>query len=306
MKKIVALVLSLVMVLGLATTAMAAPDTYDMYETTIANYAAGKLTATATAFRTGYTVDKVPAVQNADGSGNLEYYNVNNNGLYFVKTTAPTIADYAITAAGKTDILFYLAQVSEEEVKYVAEASAFTSFGQSCGQIYQVDKDIEYVMISKSSEVAVEKFGVYAVNADFAGDYSVLVGGEIVSVDAPKLAENTVLTVDGLLGHKWAVTGVKADTTGKTQPTEVKCLNCGAVVTKFYDAATKVPAGSIPTKVDGYDYWFVAPLAGATTTPVVDGDKVESAETFDAGIAMYVGMSVMAAAGSAVVLKKKD
>ena len=35
-------------------------------------------------------------------------------------------------------------------------------------------------------------------------------------------------------------------------------------------------------------------------------DKVESAETFDAGIAMYVGMSVMAAAGSAVVLKKKD
>ena len=36
-------------------------------------------------------------------------------------------------------------------------------------------------------------------------------------------------------------------------------------------------------------------------------DKVQSAATFDAGIAMYVGMSVMAAAGSAVVIgKKKD
>ena len=36
-------------------------------------------------------------------------------------------------------------------------------------------------------------------------------------------------------------------------------------------------------------------------------DKVTSADTFDAGIAMYVGMSVMAAAGSAVVIgKKKD
>ena len=45
-------------------------------------------------------------------------------------------------------------------------------------------------------------------------------------------------------------------------------------------------------------------LPSGTTTPSTD--KVQSAETFDAGIAMYVGMSVMAAAGSAVVLKKKD
>ena len=50
------------------------------------------------------------------------------------------------------------------------------------------------------------------------------------------------------------------------------------------------------------------PGAGAGVSAGSDaaGDKVESAETFDAGIAMYVGMSVMAAAGSAVVLKKKD
>ena len=48
----------------------------------------------------------------------------------------------------------------------------------------------------------------------------------------------------------------------------------------------------------------LATTAFAAPTPA--GDKVESAETFDAGIAMYVGMSIMAAAGSAVVLKKKD
>ena len=47
-------------------------------------------------------------------------------------------------------------------------------------------------------------------------------------------------------------------------------------------------------------YWTAAVAAPEAT------DKVESAQTFDAGIAMYVGMSVMAAAGSAVVLKKKD
>ena len=49
---------------------------------------------------------------------------------------------------------------------------------------------------------------------------------------------------------------------------------------------------------------FVADAA-AVEAPAAS-DKVESAQTFDAGIAMYVGMSVMAAAGSAVVLKKKD
>ena len=45
---------------------------------------------------------------------------------------------------------------------------------------------------------------------------------------------------------------------------------------------------------------------GGTTTGTNTTDKVTSADTFDAGIAMYVGMSVMAAAGSVVVLKKRE
>ena len=48
------------------------------------------------------------------------------------------------------------------------------------------------------------------------------------------------------------------------------------------------------------------PSGGTVVTPSTD-KTVTSADTFDAGIAMYVGMSVMAAAGSAVVIgKKKD
>ena len=61
---------------------------------------------------------------------------------------------------------------------------------------------------------------------------------------------------------------------------------------------------------NGTPYDLVITSAGGSYVPVVPStpstDKVTSAETFDAGIAMYVGMSVMAAAGSAVVLKKKD
>ena len=304
MKKIVALVLSLVMVLGLATTAFGAADTYDSYRTDAQTIVAGKLVAGAQPAFT-VTIEKVAAQANSDGSGNLEYYTVNGSN-YYLKTTEPTVVDYAITAHGKTDILFYLTQVTAADVEYVAEAALFTNFGQSCGQLYQVNKENVYYSVTKASAGAgVAKFGVYVEDAD-NGTVSVLAGNEIVKLNATAVdATNTALTVDEILAHNWAVVGVKATTAG-TEPTEVKCLNCGASVTKFYDAATKVPAGSVPTQVPGYNYWFVAPLAGATTTPAVDGDKVESAETFDAGIAMYVGMSVMAAAGSAVVLKKKD
>ena len=61
-------------------------------------------------------------------------------------------------------------------------------------------------------------------------------------------------------------------------------------------------AGYNTTGYINYDLYLIGAVASAPAAT----DKVESAQTFDAGIAMYVGMSVMAAAGSAVVLKKKD
>ena len=87
----------------------------------------------------------------------------------------------------------------------------------------------------------------------------------------------------------------------------VKCVDCKAtwnvltakqVAAMAPSAYTKLTTGA--AEVIGL-YIPVTVVSTGTTT-----DKVESAETFDAGIAMYVGMSVMAAAGSAVVLKKKD
>lgn len=87
----------------------------------------------------------------------------------------------------------------------------------------------------------------------------------------------------------------------------VKCVDCKAtwnvltakqVAAMAPSAYTKLTTGA--AEVIGL-YIPVTVVSTGTTT-----DKVTSAETFDAGIAMYVGMSIMAAAGSAVVLKKKD
>ena len=101
----------------------------------------------------------------------------------------------------------------------------------------------------------------------------------------------------------------KAVTGGKTVVTSVFCEECKAsfafVEGDVADAVAKFGAGNyVDTGLNNVKDIFVAKVA-APVAPEA-GDKVESAETFDAGIAMYVGMSVMAAAGSAVVLKKKD
>ena len=102
--------------------------------------------------------------------------------------------------------------------------------------------------------------------------------------------------------HTYAVNTY--NTTDKSVAT-LKCSVCKQVFTVLTPAQVKTMAPSAFTvaTVGNTDY-FIAVATAPVVTPSTD--KVTSAETFDAGIALYVGMSVMAAAGSAVVLKKKD
>lgn len=58
----------------------------------------------------------------------------------------------------------------------------------------------------------------------------------------------------------------------------------------------------VPTYYGWSGYY---PVVGGTSSSTAD-KTVTSAKTFDAGIGLYVAMSVMAAAGSAVVLKKRE
>ena len=298
MKKIVALVLSLVMVLGLATTAVAyTEDTYDLYkaDATMSAMMAAKTPATN---YDGVTVAETGAKANTDGSGNVAYLTIAGT-TYATKTTAPTVSSYAVCADGKTDVLYYVnlsATSTPDAFYYSEEVKAFSNWGLKCGQF----DNTAFTAAQKADDYYMgSDFKVYrAVDATGDENTNVLLDGTVVSGTA------LGYTID----HSFVANNFKYDaTTGANVPTSAICTTCLMESTAIYKDG-KAPAGSLvkPLNANGdTTTWVVVPGAAAAAPSTPAGDKVESAETFDAGIAMYVGMSVMAAAGSAVVLKKK-
>ena len=265
MKKIVALVLSLVMVLGLATTAFGAAA-YDLYD------------ANGDAVEESITVTAVEAFDE-DGTGNIAYYTLQGASVYygkFVECKRAEATNY-VTLAGNEGVYKYLKAATVVEYDYTAVP--FTAIGKDCGELNLTAKDKAYVVTDEDGNKTFYK-------KVEGGQTVLMVDGDLVTVSSAGTPKN----------HTWVVTAYNED----EEPTTVKCKDCDVVGTCY---ATKLaaPAGSTFDAVQVGTYWVVVGAA-----PAADSDKVESAETFDAGIAMYVGMSVMAAAGSAVVLKKKD
>ena len=300
MKKIVALVLSLVMVLGLATTAFAVADTFDLYQAD---------SGMATAMKTpngmdfaGYEIDEVGAKSYTDGSGNVAYMVFTKTGAatrYGVKTTAPTTTSYAVTAAGKTDVLYYVdlavAGTAAGNYEYSDTCDVAGAFGYKCGEVapnvatFVANPLATYFVLDDDVTVCESKASV----AD--KQYNFLVGDKVYS--------GTI--VGKVVDHSFTANDFDYNATLKANvPTSAICTKCLMVSTSIY-LDGKVPAGKAFYDITNAAAYSVVAEDAAVVAPEA-GDKVESAETFDAGIAMYVGMSVMAAAGSAVVLKKKD
>ena len=279
MKKIVALVLSLVMVLGLATTAFAAPAAVELYTVD----AKGEFTVIKGQFAGKTLADFV-----ADDDMYLNAWEITNNG-FFVEVPAAS-ADYKLVYGAQ---VVYLTAVPEAVVKFDNEVKALTVVGEladaTCGDFYDTafDEDNDYY-------VAYNKKGIPTnfYVASKTGAVNVLVDGKLVKA-------NEVFTV-AQLGHTY----VGFDAVNYVYTT-VKCLECGKVANLY---ANSTAAGAKAVKMENGLGWitFADMYTYGAVAEAPATDKVESAQTFDAGIAMYVGMSVMAAAGSAVVLKKKD
>ena len=310
MKKIVALVLSLVMVLGLATTAFAeivvSDAVYDLHQAD----AKGSMTYDDWA-DVSYTF--VPGAKDeATGGGMVAHYEILGYTFVKIDKADATVNDFYLTKANEKTPLFYLSVVEDDAVFYEVEAKEFDDFGVKCGQLnvpyaftvaelgfYSFTNPVTGAMtlfVDYDDEFTYDSAAPYFNGMTVGDDTQVLVDGEVVPVlvigewDAGVFALNQ---------HVWAPVAYD-----KTTPVEALCGLCGAKADVYKPG--KAPAGSIvlPAEFGNDEYELVIKTAG-TGAPEA-GDKVESAETFDAGIAMYVGMSVMAAAGSAVVLKKKD
>ena len=283
MKKIIATVLAMVMALALCTTAFAA-DNYDLYLANSTNIS-GKVIAAngAVAEKTNKSITITAAASYSDGTGNLEYLTDGDNVIY-VKTTTPTVADYAVTVTGKKDILFYVTKVDAAPT-YAASAKAFTDFGYKCGQVVNNDNSKYYEITTGADAGKVYK-------ATDNGALSVLVDGKLVKLDNTSAA--------AVKEHNWSVSASKVEN-GKVIPTEAVCGICGSKSTAIYETG-KAPAGSKVETLNGVTGYVVVPNGASTTTPA---GNTPSPKTFDAGIAMYVGMALTSVAGSAVVIGKK-
>ena len=298
MKKIIATVLAMVMALALCTTAFAASVTgYTGY-----NRGGNKLMADDTNAES-FSVEAHEATFNkATGAGNVAFYrvggatgseNADYNGDYI--KADKTDFDLQLTKSGASTL--YLKHVNDGAV-YVAKVEAFTKIGDKCGQL-DVDADgTYYVNTSKytftSNNVTKDAGEVYFMASDATGAVYVLLNGKLVSV--------TLTDEQTLVGHTW----VAVEKDGKV--VSYKCSDCGTVASiyKTYAAAKASGLKNVEAFVnDDGETIYLAYTDGKTDTTKPTDTNKPSPKTFDAGIAMYVGMALTSVAGSAVVIGKK-
>ena len=190
--------------------------------------------------------------------------------------------------------------VTVKGVKYYTCAfnGVVPSVEKDGGVLYTAPKKATCGKVGVNEDKYVVIDNVYYLLSDSGTNYA-LVGGKMV------VYSNTTGTM-----QEHVYDAVKSELKYNTDRTVAtfKCAVCNntiPVVAKKPNFATNYTAITLGN--EGI-YYYVSNTTGTTVSGgTTTGGTVNSADTFDAGIAMYVGMSVMAAAGSAVVIgKKKD
>ena len=281
MKKIIATVLAMVMALALCTVAFAGTVNYTEYdkngkETENVKFNIEFVSGKYKIDSTSNTVDHYKVTKTSGDTAWTGYYVAADKSDYTSKFTADGKADLYLTYVGK----------AVSAVTYSAKAVEFTNIGDKCGQLDGNTKDTYYKATSedKNGETVI----TYYVK-DSTGEVNLLVDGELVAVAKETKAINP---------HEWKAASYDKD----DNVTSYKCKDCGTVATvyKTKDAA-KASGAAVYTQ---YGTAWIAYTDGVTdNTKPADGTT--SPKTFDAGIAMYVGMALTSVAGSAVVIGKK-
>ena len=294
MKKIIATVLAMVMALALCTTAFAI--TYgDLYEF--------KANAWTKVDMTGKTITYTSPYETKQNdkfvSGTIGYYTISDgtNHLYLVEVGANS-ANYRLTVDGKQVNLDKVDSISD--ITYTLKGTEVSYGGTvtKCGDVYAADSFFEN---GKAKTLYVDEDGDYYKAGTGAGSAFMLVGGKVISVVSA--TENTDFIY---VRHAWEIVDSNKAADGTVTGT-AKCTRCGQVATltskkgdiptTAYSEQLTLPNFSKPVWV----YW----TDGTTTPTTPSTGNTTSPKTFDAGIAMYVGMALTSVAGSAVVIGKK-
>ena len=313
MKKIVALVLSLVMALSLCTVAFA--DGYDIEVTKKGEH-------------TKY--DELKSVAQTDTV--LPHYEGKANGEWFVETADPDVYDSAsnfIVTYQRDGKIVYLLRVEKDDLKVNAlKADAVAEHKYvGCGDnnakapkdCYKDVKNSNYWIKSDADDA------VAYVTVDGNYDNVVAVRAATVFGKDGNWDRNSEVVPSGhlmVLVKKNVEYKNSADGKIVKDVNEYKCYFCNRT---FYGSDFPY---STPETADTYSSTFANELVKAKFVNVEDGvilgdvayywttdkdndnktddtNKVPSAKTFDAGVAMYVGMSLLSVAGGAVVIGKK-
>ena len=316
MKKIIATVLAMVMALALCTTAFAAGPIENKAD--VPNAENGATVAADKAWNnTGkaLTATKTTPANLTGGT----YWTADNEGLYYVwnadmaKFVQITNNEKAVIDAGY-----------DKTTKLVLDKNAVAATCTDAGSLFNVYSNVagnaSYVLVSD----------VVAYNAKQTKDADKIAepatkyffGTKSSNVVAYYAAGTGADQVDYALkaGHVL----VKDGTTYGTAKSDVyKCAICG----NRYVIGPTVDTGDLKSEFYSYDAATVAAYAnehgillknilrdnatlylveaGKTTGTTTGTTNKPSPKTFDAGIAMYVGMALTSVAGSAVVIGKK-
>ena len=280
MKKIVALSLCLVLALSLCATAFAKTTSTGKVETSTLTLKDAELFSLNPKTSIDDEIDTVKVtVTTGKVVDDVNYYVPN---VYDIDNTAyvevaKDSATHSLVNNGKTVYLVAATDELKAGTKIVLDKKV--EEGDNCGDY------AEDVYLSGTHTYKTEGSTLAYMKGAF-----LLVG-----------AKDDVATVE----HEFLKKNVTFDAKGK--PVSVKCSNCPKTFKVVENGKQDKDLADDEYIVDGITglngYTVVLKNAGSTGT--TSGSKVDSAKTFDAGIAMYVGMSISAVAGSAVVIGKK-
>ena len=285
MKKIIATVLAMVMALALCTTAFAA-TTENKIDKTGYSLLDAKDNSTVTITADEFTKTVTDAKVVTSGSKTTTTYYADK---YVITVNGAETTFYACDAAIATHKL-----VKGGTVVFLIDASTTTAkFADGTTKV--ATAFVEAKDEPSCGEIKADSYTIEGKNYPTTGTALAVLNGKFVTYDDTKETETVPHKFDKALDKQPGY--FTTDTKGVVN--SAKCEICN----KFFTVVNKVDK-TYTGSVVPFGSQFV--LTGTSVAKPDDGkNTTTSPKTFDAGIAMYVGMALTSVAGSAVVIGKK-